>query len=102
MGDGDRDGSLDLVRLEAEQSHVGEDVLDLLLESFRSLLPFANAVARDLVDLLDHRLLAVPEHLPLMKLLLPLCPLLDAVLPFLLRLLLVLVSSLLKTSQTCF
>ena len=95
MGNYNGDGRLDLVGLEANQPHVGKDVLDLLLESFCSFLFSADAVARDLVDLLHDRLLTVPEHLPLMKLLLLLLPLLDAALPLLFRLLLVLVSPLL-------
>ena len=102
MGDGDRDGRLNLVGLEAEQSHVAEDELDLLLESFCGFLSFAYAAARDLMDLLLGRLLAVPEHLPLVELLLPLCLLLDTVLPLLLHLFLAPFSTLSKASQACF
>ena len=102
MGDGDRDGSLYLVGLEANQSHVGKDVLDLPLESFRGLLSFANAAACDLMDLLEDCLLAVPEYLPLMELLLLLCLLLDTFLPLLLHLFLAPFSTLSKASQACF
>ena len=86
MGDGNRDGRLHLVRFEANQSHVAKDVLDLLLQVCGCFFTFADAVTRDLMDLLNDRLITVPEHLPLMKLLLSLCLLLDDVFSFLFKL----------------
>ena len=70
MGDGDCYGSLYSVGLKADQSHVADDVMDLIFQVLCCHLPFADVVAQDLVNFLLNRLLTVPEYLPLMKLLL--------------------------------
>ena len=91
-------GRQQLQWIEVDQSHVAEDILNLLLESLRGLLSLANASTCDLMNLIDDRLVTVPEHLPLVTLLLPLCLLLNTGL-FLLKLLSALVFALFKTSQ---
>ena len=87
------DGRLDLIGFEANVSHVALDELDLILQVSCSHFTFADAVAQDLVNLFHDRLSAVPEHFSLLDLLLRLLLNLDAVPPFLLHLLPVLVSS---------
>ena len=101
MGNSNCNSSLDPVGLEADQFHVAEDVLNLLVESSRGLLSLANASTCDLINLIDNCLATVPEYLPLVELLLPLCLLLGTDLLFLLNLLPAFVCALFKARQHC-